>query len=152
VAPATQYFGYDISLNGDILAISSSAPAKPSQIFRRIGASWQPEASLQPLDSTALTYCIGIAVRAKRLALGCFENTGTKEGAIYLFEKQANNWAQSQKITLPNPRQDDFTGANDVRFDPLGELLFAVPARDLNFQNQGAVYRYNELLRDGFEN
>jgi len=103
------------------------------------------------LDSTALTYRVRPAIRTMRLALGCFEGTGTKEGAIYLFEKQGNSWVQSQKITLPNPRQDDFTGANDVTFDPRGELLFGVNARDLSFQDQGAVYRNAELLRDGFE-
>ena len=150
-ATAEQYFGYELSLNGDWLAVSSSGLAKPAQIYRRSGANWLPQASVQPLDSTASTYCLGLAIRAERLAQGCFDNAGTKEGAIYLFDKQASQWPQSQKITLPNPRQDDFTGSSDVRFDLKGELLFAVPLRDLYFQNQGAVYRYTELLRDGFE-
>jgi len=150
-ATAEQYFGHGLSLVGDSLAVSSGGIAKPTQIFRRSGENWLPEASIQPLDSTALTYCVRPAIRTTRLALGCFEGTGTRAGAIYLFEKQGNSWVQNQKITLPNPRQDDFTGANDVTFDPRGELLFGVIARDLGFQRQGAVYRYAELLRDGFE-
>jgi hypothetical protein len=40
-----------------------------------------------------------------------------------------------------------------VAFDAGGELFFGSFSRDLEFQNQGAVYRYAEamLLRDGFE-
>jgi len=45
-ATAEQYFGYELGLNGDLLAVSSSGLAKPTQIFRPGGANWLPEASI----------------------------------------------------------------------------------------------------------
>jgi len=149
-----QRFGTSISLAGDLLAVASETVGKPVQIFRRSGAGWLPEASVQPLDVTATTYCTSVAVRAGQLAFGCQENDSTRIGSVYILKNQLNTWVQTQKLTLVPSRQFDFFGSA-LTFVAAGVLFASSPFRDLVFPNQGAVYLFSEppdeLFRDGFE-
>ena len=147
---ADQGFGRGIGVDGDLIAVASSAAAVPVLLYQRSGDAWLPSASLLPDDVTADTICSRVTLRADMLLLGC---TGPGyEGAVYVLEKVDGLWTQVQKLTLPDPRTLDVFGTSLVLGD--GGWLFAGAfGRDLDFIDQGAVYVYagDRLFRDGFE-
>jgi hypothetical protein len=149
-----QRFGAHTALHGDLLSVASNGDgALPLQVFRRVGAAWLPEVSLLPNDATAESYCVASAINTGRVFLGCGNFPGpTGTGATYVFEKLGSNWAQTQKLVHPTPREgDNFGGVLHTHAD--GTLFVAAVIRAVNFFGQGMVYRYTEpaLLSNGFE-
>jgi FG-GAP repeat len=151
---ADRRFGAQIALEGDLLAVSSVGdPAQPVQLYRRNGSTWLPEASVLPLDINNETYCLAPAIRAGRLLLGCDNLPGPNgPGAVYVFERPAGTWTQTQKLTHAGGRDGEgFGGTLDVHAD--GTLFIAAIREAVTFFAQGVVYAYAEpaLLSDGFE-
>ena len=148
---ANQGFGRDISLSvGNTLAVTSSTPATPVLLYRRSGTTWLPEASLLPDDVTSNTYCSRVATTATSLAIGC--STSGSPGVVYVFGKNGSLWEQTQKLTLAPIQSNDLFGAS-LAWNPSGALFAGAPARDLDFENQGAVYVYEAdvLFKNGFD-
>ena len=148
---ADQGFGREIHLSGDnLLAVSSSTPTTPVLLYRLAGATWLPDASLLPDDLVANTYCSHVAATATTLAIGCA--LSGSPGAVYVFEKSAGLWQQSQKLLL-DPNQVNDTFGLSLAWHTNGNLVAGAPLRDVDFLDQGAVYVYagDALFRDGFE-
>jgi hypothetical protein len=145
-----QGFGDDLSLDGDLLAVSSKADAAPVQIFRHGPSGWLPEASLLPEDVTPSTRCRRVALHAGELAMGCLMNGSA--GAVYVFDKSDGSWAQRQKIEPDDAQPDDGFGFT-LGYADGGTLLAGSPWTDLDFMDQGAVYAFtgDRLFSDGFE-
>lgn len=149
---ANQNFGIDVSLDGDRAAVASQSATTPVQVYRRNGPNWLPEASLLPVDATADTQCYRVALRGPTLALGCWNPSGTREGAAYVFERSGALWSQAQKLTLTAPKPFDQFGSA-LAFGDEASLFVGAFRRDIDFVDQGAVYVYRDdvLFRNGFE-
>ncbi|MEO8011673.1 MAG: hypothetical protein ABI650_08525, partial [Dokdonella sp.] len=149
---ANQNFGTEVSLDGDRAAVASQSATTPVQVYRRNGSSWLPEASLLPVDATADTQCYRVALRGPTLALGCWNPSGTREGAAYVFERSGGLWSQAQKLTLANPKPFDQFGSA-LAFGDEASLFVGAFRRDIDFMDQGAVYVYRDdvLFRNGFD-
>jgi hypothetical protein len=147
-----QYFGTEISLDGDRVAVASGAATAPVQLYRRNGVNWLPEASLLPIDATADTQCYRVALRGPTLALGCWNPSGSREGAAYVFDRIDAAWSQAQKLTLAGPKPFDQFGGS-VAFGYGSTLFVGAYRRDIDFMDQGAVYVYQSdvLFKNGFE-
>ena len=148
---ANQGFGRDISLSiGNTVAVTSSTPATPVLLYQRTGNTWLPDASIIPADVTSNTYCSRVALAATALAIGC--TTSGSPGAVYVFEKNGSLWTQKQKISLEPTQSNDQFGAS-LAWHPSGALFAGAPARDLDFDSQGAVYVYEAdvLFKNGFD-
>ncbi len=149
---ANQHFGSEVALDGSLAAVTSNSYASPVQVYQRNGSNWLPQASLLPNDATASTTCNHVAMHGSTLALGCLDGTAGNRGAVYVFEKTAGQWNQSQKLTLPNAVDSDVFGSS-LEWTAQGSLLVAAFGRDLDFIDQGAVYVYrgDVLFQNGFE-
>lgn len=147
-----QNFGTEVALDGDRAAVASQAATAPVQVYRRNGSSWLPEASLLPTDATADTQCYRLSLQGPTLALGCWNPSGTREGAAYVFERSGTLWSQAQKLSLTNPKPYDQFGSA-VTFDDEASLFVGAYRRDIDFMDQGGVYVYRDdvLFRNGFE-
>ena len=122
------------------------------QVYRRNGTTWLPEASLLPNDATADTQCYRAALRGPTLAMGCWNPSGSREGAAYVFERNGTSWSQAQKLTLSGAKPFDQFGV-DVSFGDNDSLLVGAYRRDIDFMDQGAVYVFRDdvLFEDGFD-
>jgi len=120
------------------------------QLYRRTQNGWLPEASLLPEDATPDTWCWRVAMAADTLAMGC--SAPGNEGAVYLFEKVGGLWTQRQKLVLPDPVAGDVFGFT-LDFHDDGTLFAGAFGRDLQFNDQGAVYVWtgDRLFGDGFD-
>ncbi|MFZ1391361.1 MAG: FG-GAP repeat protein [Dokdonella sp.] len=149
---ANQGFGTDVALDGDHAAVASGAATAPMQVYRRNGTTWLPEASLLPNDATADTQCYRAALRGPTLAMGCWNPSGSREGAAYVFERNGTSWSQAQKLTLSGAKPFDQFGV-DVSFGDNDSLLVGAYRRDIDFMDQGAVYVFRDdvLFEDGFD-
>jgi len=147
-----QNFGAEVALDGDRAVVTSGAATAPVQVYRRNGANWLPEASLLPDDATADTQCYRASLRGPTLAIGCWNPSGSREGAAYVFERNGAIWSQAQKLTLSVPKPADQFGSA-LTFDHEGSLFVGAYRRDIDFMDQGAVYVYRNdvLFRNGFE-
>lgn len=151
-------FGADITLDGDLLAVTSFAVPSPVQVFRRTAGNWLPEASLLPNDFNAQTACWSVAAYQGRLAIGCSNQPGPSgPGAAYLFERPAGVWAQTQKLQRTDSASLTATDlyGDQVHFRADGSLFVTIPAHNNEFIGRGEVYFYTEpsptLFNNGFE-
>ncbi len=144
---AEQRFGYSIASDSPLLA-AVSVGGVPTQLYRANGNGWIPETTLIPSDAGAS--CYSTEVLGNRVFLGC-----TLPGsvyAVYLFEPRNGNWTEIQKILNPLGGMGSVFGGQ-VNAHADGSLWISALSQDFEFENQGALFRFQEppLLRDGFE-
>ncbi|MEO8011482.1 MAG: FG-GAP repeat protein [Dokdonella sp.] len=98
------------------------------------------------------TQCYRATLRGTTLVVGCWNPAGSREGAVYVFERSASLWSQARKITLSAPSASDQFGS-DVAIGGDGSLYVGAYRRDIDFIDQGAIYVYQDdvLFKNGFE-
>lgn len=145
-----QGFGRGISFSGTLLAVSSLEAMRPVVMYRRTANGWLPETNLLPDDATVDMTCPQVSLRNDVLLLGC--SKPPFQGATYVFRKIGGLWSQTQKLQLADARPNDLFGFNLAQ-GPDGSLFIGALGRDIQFVNQGAVYRYvdDTLFANGFE-
>ncbi len=145
-----QGFGRGISFDGSLLAVTSLEAMRPVVVYRRTANGWLPETNLLPDDASADMVCSQVSLRNDVLLLGC--SKPAYQGAAYVFRKVGGMWSQVQKLELADARANDLFGF-DLAQGADGSLFVGALGRDIQFVNQGAVYRYvdDTLFADGFE-
>lgn len=105
---SNDYFGYEVSLRGDVLAVGAErAPTSNTgevYIFRESGGTWAEEAGpLVAADSTSSDFFgSGVSIDGDWLAVGARgdDTPANSAGAIYIFEHLGGGvWNESQKLT-----------------------------------------------------
>jgi hypothetical protein len=153
VSPTTDHrFGYDLSLDGDTLAISASEwhdAVGYVELFRLEAGAWKPLTRLESPRAQLYESFNKVALHGDTLLVGAqghcsgAPGSGCEEGIAYVFERNeggADNWGLVQTLNGGFKRFARF--ANQVE---LGSDVAAVHAPSeipLASQNNGVVYLY----------
>jgi hypothetical protein len=145
-----QGFGRDVSLDGNLVAVTSLEAFRSVLLYRNNGSTWLPEANLLPDDATADMNCTRASLRNEVLLLGC--NKPPYQGAAYVFKKVNGIWTQTQKLQVANARDNDLFGFNLAQ-SQANDLYVGALRRDIKFVDEGAVYYYvnDTIFSSGFE-
>jgi hypothetical protein len=145
-----QGFGRDVSLDGNLVAVTSLEAFRPVLLYRNTGATWLPEANLLPDDASVDMTCTRASLRNEVLLLGC--NKPPYQGAAYVFHKVNGIWTQTQKLQLANALANDLFGFNLAQSQD-NALFVGALRRDIEFVDQGAVYYYvdDTIFSTGFD-
>lgn len=141
-------FGWDISVAGNILAVSSiqaiSNGSGKISIFEKSGTNWNLTSSLFADDNQSFDeFGYSIKLSGSRLLVGApkSDSIGFNSGAAYIFEKNATGWFQTSKLSPSSLSAGDEFGYSVA----LGNNLAFVGARqrDGNATNAGSVYVFH---------
>ncbi len=130
------YFGGSVSVSGDTLAIGATFKDGPGEglLYTRAGDQWSLQQSLtQPGEER---FGGNAHVQGDT---AWFTGTTAAQGSLYVYERAAGAWAQTQKIAAPGDKYGDATivasagtlafGVNEI--DTTGYIqIFANPAED----------------------
>ncbi|MEW6074598.1 MAG: FG-GAP repeat protein [Planctomycetota bacterium] len=99
------YFGSDVSLNGDTALIgadSDNTSSGSAYVFVRTGSTWIQQAKLVASDATAYDYFgSGVSVEGDTALIGapCDDDLGSYSGSAYVFLRSGTTWSQQVKLT-----------------------------------------------------
>lgn len=133
--------GYRVNGDGERLIISgygNNNETGSAYIFTKENNNWVQEARLLSGDSSRGDWFgSSIVIEGNRAIVGARRHTGNavQSGAIYVFEKENEDWIMEQKIIDPDGLMGDGFGAG---LDFQGERLVVGSAFYNNFQ--GAAY------------
>ena len=127
-AQASDTFGYSVSIDGDILAVSALSEDGPGDLVSNAGAvyvferqsdgSWLETAILRSSESQAGDqFGLDVAVDGDRILVSAPAEDGgvgdplTAAGAAYLFEKQTSgSWLETALLRAPDAQASDTFG------------------------------------------
>jgi hypothetical protein len=115
-----QLFGHDVSLSGDLAAVSGvwdswvEFQAGAVYLFQRDDdGTWSELVKLQPDDLEGNDeFGAALALDGRRLAVGSpsDDDHGNTSGSVYVYARTALGWALEQKLTAEDAAQDEHFG------------------------------------------
>jgi hypothetical protein len=105
--PGSARFGHAVAVAGDRVAVGSlgdridGVPVGAVHVFRRRGASWQPEARLVAADAEeGDLFGVAVGLSGDTLVAGASadDERGSLTGAAYVFRRSAAGWRQEAKL------------------------------------------------------
>jgi hypothetical protein len=122
-------FGRALAMDGDLLAVGDpSAPGAGFvsgivHLYRRGPSGWQLEQKVRPINfqTSALEFGATLALADDRLVVGApssSSSTTIEDGAVFVYEHTAGNWAEVQRLDNP------------------GATLFSQFGRDLDMEGE----------------
>jgi len=142
-------FGRSVAMDGNLVAVGaggadadSVSTAGAVYLFKRQGQGYVPEAKLVAPDATeGAEFGRAVAIQGDTVIVGArFAQVGdlSKAGAVYVFKKHQGSWRFVDKITSPEPAdEDNFGRALAVQ----GNLLVVTARKEnLNAADVGAAY------------
>lgn len=136
-------FGSSVFIEGEFIV--AGAPNQNNStgevyVYERTGGVWNLKSQITGNDLQA-NDLFGSAVLIKNnYIIVSAKGSNSNRGAVYIFEKNGNNWLQKQKIIASDGQNDDYFG-HSIAFNPTNNLL-AVSAVGKN-TSQGSVYTYS---------
>lgn len=116
-AAADNRFGIDVAISGDYIIIGAffdddfSARSGSACIFVRNGDLWTEQEILKADDGAADDWFgVSVAICGDFAAVGARyddNEKGRDAGAVYIFQRDGNQWRQSQKITASDGAAED---------------------------------------------
>lgn len=111
-------FGRAVALHGDLLVVTARKEEVLEEnegtayVFRRTGASWTEEAKLTASDGTiGARFGQSVAIMGNNLiAVGARDADSPKAkacGAVYIFQRIANEWVETAKLTASDGAKGD---------------------------------------------
>jgi hypothetical protein len=120
----TDYFGGDVWLDGDRLAVGASGDDLPggtdagsAYIFSRSGTAWSEEAKVTASDGVTWDYFgSAVAVEGDTLLVSAPEDIhGPEEqGSVYVFERSGSVWTEQMKLGISDGVMGDGLGYDIV--------------------------------------
>jgi len=142
-------FGRSVAMDGNLVAVGaggadadSVSTAGAVYLFKRQGQGYAPEAKLIAPDATeGAEFGRAVAIQGNTVIVGArFAQVGnlSNAGAVYVFKKHQGSWRFVDKITSPEPAdEDNFGRALAVQ----GNLLVVTARKEnLNAADVGAAY------------
>jgi hypothetical protein len=154
-AGKTDIFGVRVALSDNTALISArrddidgvGVDAGSAYIFERKGRTWTQKAKLITPDGMADDrFGRGVALSADRAIISAMnhDSNGLDTGAIYVYERESNDWQYKSKITAKVSSPNDKFGWNVGLSDSIA--VIATPNYNGNGENSGAVF-IQELSR-----
>ncbi len=139
---AADWFAHRVALEGDILVAGAPKTAGgrgAGYVFARSGTNWLRQATLRASDGLAGdSFGSSVAVNGTNLVIGALSKGGP--GAVYVFVRDGETWAQQAMLTPSDGTNGDWFGYA-VALDGTN-LVIGAPYKGL----KGAVYHF---VRDG---
>ena len=149
-------FGYSVSVNADRIAVSArdddsmGVNAGAVYVFERNGAGgWRQASKVLPPDREDRQYFgWSVSLRGDRLAVGAKGDgqNGPGAGAVYLYERDGNEWRLESKIAPESLSNYDGFGYSVVLEE--ASLLIGAPGQNGVELDEGSVYLYREIGDD----
>jgi hypothetical protein len=148
-AAGGQWFGYDVAIEGDTLAIGAKGAAGPSgnaqgavYVFTRQGSTWIESQKLVHSLGTANDY-MGFNVALSSDVIAAFAVTPTGRGAVYMFEQQGGTWVEGQRLIPLDPQASSDGFGSNVALDS-GWLMVGQAGDDDQGSDTGAAYCFRK--------
>jgi hypothetical protein len=154
IAPAGQrndFLGFSLAYDGDTLLVgapgddSAGEDAGAAYVFRREGLNWLLEAELVDLATPAQGFAgIGVALHGDLAVIGAPDaDIGTQilQGAVQVWRRGPQGWAQAQTLIAPDGLAFDFLGGA-VATDGIRILAGAPGVSTDVIEGHGAVYEF----------
>lgn len=142
-AAAGAEYGRSVAIDGDLVAVGAGGDGAVGAVYlyKRQGMVYVPEAKLVAPDATTgAEFGRSVAIKGNTLFVGArFAQVGDfeKAGAVYVFKNYQGSWHFEEKISSPDPAdEDNFGRALAVQ----GGML-VVTARKSD-QEEGAAYLF----------
>mgnify|MGYP001110122320 CR=1 FL=1 len=131
-------FGWDLALQGDLLAVSARAAESPGgarnagavYLFQRSGGAWDLLARLSPQNLSPRDYFgDSLALAGEYLfaaAPGSDQTEAANTGVVYVFRQQGQNWFEEVKLAHDSLQPNAHFGA---ALDVEGELLVVLASQ-----------------------
>ena len=140
-------FGRAVSIDGDVAVIG--APRHEHQgdvvgaayVFEYDGMNWVETDKWLASDGVDdAGFGAAVDIESNTVVVGAYrqENLGVASGAVYVFEKQNQSWAEQQKLTASSGGASDYFG---IEVNLSGQrILIGAPLNDELGFNAGAAY------------
>lgn len=146
-----EQFGYDVALAGDHMLVSALNETvdfvrqSAVKVLAQQGEDWEVIGSLLPSDSQAtMSFGTQIVTMGDEAFIAAVDPGS--QGAVYVFQRQNEQWIETQKLTSPNGFADDGFGYEMSR---LGDFLFVGLVKNSVSQfSLIEVFKFNGLTWD----
>ena len=142
-------FGSAVAVDGDRILVGASGDVQAAQnpgsahLFERTGAGWSEVATLTPSDGAGGdAFGDAVALADDRALIGArfADQSGSDEGAAYVFERTTGGWNEIARLTAPQPAdRDQFGHAVALAGDA---ALVGAPRVDDPGRDAGAVWEF----------
>ena len=145
-------FGVSVAISGDYIVVgadrvfgTSNMVPGAAYVFKRNGTVWTEQAKLTAGDTSGRDYFgATVTIDGDVIAVGADEedSQGTNSGAVYVFNRDGENWTLSQKLKASDASANDKFG---VRISLSGDYL-AIGAvwEDTGGTDAGAAYVFHQ--------
>ena len=140
-------FGNAVAVQGERIVVTAHGANGlifmdgAAYVFEHLGVGWTETAKLVP-DLATIHNAFGhdVALDGHEILIGAsrLSVAGIDDGAVFAFERFANGWAQTQRITAPDADDFDFFGGTLVLGD--GRLFVSATGNDDVGPSSGNVY------------
>ncbi|MEW6744543.1 MAG: FG-GAP repeat protein [Planctomycetota bacterium] len=146
-ATGGEYFGYCVSLRGDVVVVGAPWDAWLYQgsvyVYRAQGGTWHEEQKLIPADPAYYdTFGYSVSTTGEVVLVGSpgDDDQGDASGSAYVFVHGGDTWVQDQKLTARDGRGSDLFGYS-VSLD--GDVMVVgAPGGDTRILDTGCAYVY----------
>lgn len=135
--------GRSVAIDGDLVAVGAGGDGAVGAVYlyKRQGMLFVPDAKLVAPDATVgAEFGRSVVIKGNTLFVGArFARVGdfTKAGAVYVYRNYQGSWQLEEKISSPNPAdEDNFGRALAVQ----GNLLVVTARKEAS--EEGAAYLY----------
>ena len=112
-------FGYAVAISGDYSIVGAylkddaGSNSGSAYIFQRNGENWQQTAKLTAADAAEYDYFgSSVSISGDYSIVGAYGNddAGSQSGSAYIFQRNGENWQQTDKLTAADAASDDRFG------------------------------------------
>jgi len=154
-AAAYDYFGQDVSLDGNHLAVGAFTDDDSGEIdggavylYERVNSQWVFQEELHAGDLTDRNYFgVSVSLDGDFLAVGAHgdDDTGAdRAGSVYVYERVNSDWVLQEEIHASDAVANDQFGMA-VSLDGDNLLIGARYDDDSGLENGGAAYLYKRV-------
>ena len=111
------YFGYDVSIEGDDLVVGvqndddQGSDAGAAYVFTRSGVTWTQQQKILPSDAGG-NFGNSVSISGETIAVGAFQNDtgGSNTGAAYIYTRSGSTWSEQQIVQPDDVSGNDWFG------------------------------------------
>jgi len=114
-------FGQRVAVDGDTILVSAKrhdvsgiSDSGCVYVYERAGGTWAETGALVPSDPAAeVEFGEAVALGGNTAVVGCyFDDGGAHPGAAYIFERQADAWSETARLTASDAEPYDAFGCS----------------------------------------
>lgn len=151
--------GYSVAIDGNLM-VAGTRFENAVYVYQRTGTTWSQVAQLVPSDLDIYDeFGMSVALSGTTIVVGARSNSFdanaqdslSRAGAVFVFEKSGNTWVQAQKLVAPTRSEFDVFGSAVALSG--STLAVSAPSHDnlrgavFMFEKIGASWVYSQKLQ-----